>query len=122
MKLLPIDQTYVQDVLFRLLSTPSPSGFTDHVVHLVADELDAHHEVAAADLADHVEIAEAMGGLDFDQAAKISGARFAYLIGPIARLQFALISFVVDRVEREGFTPVVPPVMPIVSPIVVDSQ
>ncbi|MCB1788909.1 MAG: osmoprotectant NAGGN system M42 family peptidase [Gammaproteobacteria bacterium] len=40
MKLLPIDQTYVQDVLFRLLSTPSPSGFTDHVVHLVADELD----------------------------------------------------------------------------------
>ena len=40
MQLLPIDQTYVQDVLFRLLSTPSPSGYTDRVVHLVADELD----------------------------------------------------------------------------------
>lgn len=40
MKLLPIDQTYVQDMLFRLLHTPSPSGYTDRVVHLVADELD----------------------------------------------------------------------------------
>ena len=40
MKLLPINQTYVQDVLFRLLNTPSPSGYTDHAVHLVADELD----------------------------------------------------------------------------------
>lgn len=40
MKDLPIDQTYVQDVLFRLLHTPSPSGYTDRAVHLVADELD----------------------------------------------------------------------------------
>ncbi len=40
MKELPIDQTYVQDVLFRLLNTPSPSGYTDRAVHLVADELD----------------------------------------------------------------------------------
>ncbi|MCG6967332.1 MAG: osmoprotectant NAGGN system M42 family peptidase [Chromatiaceae bacterium] len=40
MQQLPIDQTYVQDVLFRLLHTPSPSGYTDRVVHLVADELD----------------------------------------------------------------------------------
>ncbi len=40
MKALPIDQTYVQDVLFALLHTPSPSGYTDRAVHLVADELD----------------------------------------------------------------------------------
>ena len=40
MKNLPIDQTYVQDVLFRLLNTPSPSGYTARVVHLVADELE----------------------------------------------------------------------------------
>lgn len=40
MKLLPIDQTYVQDILFRLLNTPSPAGYTDRAVHLVADELD----------------------------------------------------------------------------------
>ncbi|MGB5648793.1 MAG: osmoprotectant NAGGN system M42 family peptidase, partial [Sedimenticolaceae bacterium] len=40
MKRLPIDQTYTQDILFRLLNTPSPSGYTDRAVHLIADELD----------------------------------------------------------------------------------
>ncbi len=40
MKTIAIDQTYVQDVLFRLLNTPSPSGYTDRAVHLVADELE----------------------------------------------------------------------------------
>jgi peptidase M42 family hydrolase len=43
MKALPIDQRYTQDVLTRLLATPSPSGYTDRVVHLVADELDKLH-------------------------------------------------------------------------------
>ena len=43
MKKLPIDQTYVQDILFRLLHTPSPSGYTDRIVHLLADELDKLH-------------------------------------------------------------------------------
>lgn len=40
MKKLPIDQSYVQGVLWRLLHTPSPSGYTDRVVHLIADELE----------------------------------------------------------------------------------
>lgn len=40
MKKLPIDQAYVYDMLLRLLHTPSPSGYTDRVVHLVCDELD----------------------------------------------------------------------------------
>ncbi|WP_455198060.1 osmoprotectant NAGGN system M42 family peptidase [Kaarinaea lacus] len=40
MKILPIDQRYTQDILFHLLNTPSPSGYTDRAVHLVADELD----------------------------------------------------------------------------------
>lgn len=40
MKPLPIDQRYTQDILYRLLNTPSPAGYTDRAVHLVADELD----------------------------------------------------------------------------------
>ena len=40
MKRLPIDQTYVQGVLWHMLNTPSPAGYTDRVVHLVADELE----------------------------------------------------------------------------------
>jgi seryl-tRNA synthetase len=60
---------------------------------------------------DHVEIGRILGGLDMEQAAKVSGARFAYLMGPLARLQLALVSFAVDLLERRGFTAVVPPVM-----------
>jgi peptidase M42 family hydrolase len=40
-KLLPIDMGYVQDVLLRLLNTPSPSGRTDDVMHLIGAELEA---------------------------------------------------------------------------------
>lgn len=40
-KLLPIDMPYVQDVLVRLLRTPSPSGRTEDVMHLVGAELEA---------------------------------------------------------------------------------
>jgi peptidase M42 family hydrolase len=35
-----IDMEYALDVLVRLLKTPSPTGYTDHIVHIVADELD----------------------------------------------------------------------------------
>jgi peptidase M42 family hydrolase len=40
-KKLPVDQEYVLDVLWKLLHTPSPSGYTDRVVHLACDELDS---------------------------------------------------------------------------------
>ncbi|MGM0818010.1 MAG: osmoprotectant NAGGN system M42 family peptidase, partial [Actinomycetota bacterium] len=40
-KLLPIDMDYVRDVLLRLLRTPSPTGRTDEVMHLIGEELEA---------------------------------------------------------------------------------
>jgi len=60
---------------------------------------------------DHVEIGVALGGLDLERAARTSGARFAYLLGPLVRLQIALECFALDLLEREGFIPVVPPVL-----------
>lgn len=60
---------------------------------------------------DHLEIGQLLGGIETEQAAKISGARFAYLMGPLVRLQVALIGYVVDLLEERGFTPVVPPVL-----------
>lgn len=60
---------------------------------------------------DHVELATAAGALDMESAAKVSGARFAYLLGPLVRLQFALVTFAIDRLESAGFTPVIPPVL-----------
>jgi seryl-tRNA synthetase len=59
---------------------------------------------------DHVEIGEKLGGLDFESAAKISGARFAVLKGGVARLQRALAQFMLDLHTREhGYTEIYAP-------------
>ncbi len=50
---------------------------------------------------DHVDIGTALGGLDFEAAARISGARFAVLRGELARLQRALTQFMLDTHTRE---------------------
>lgn len=48
------------------------------------------------DIKDHVALGEISGGLDFEAAAKLSGARFAVLRGPIARLHRALAQFMIN--------------------------
>jgi seryl-tRNA synthetase len=54
---------------------------------------------------DHIELGENLGQLDFDAAAKISGARFVVMTGPLARLQRALIQFMLDTHTGEhGYT------------------
>ena len=54
---------------------------------------------------DHVELGEKSGGLDFETAAKISGARFSVMRGGLARLHRALAQFMLDLHTREhGYT------------------
>ncbi len=54
---------------------------------------------------DHVEIGEKLNQLDFEVAAKISGARFTVMKGPLARLQRALTQFMLDtHTEEHGYT------------------
>ena len=60
---------------------------------------------------DHVTIAEGLGGLELERAARTSGSRFAYLMGPLVRLQMSLVTYAVDLLEGEGFIPVIPPVL-----------
>ena len=50
---------------------------------------------------DHIDLGEGLGGLDFDSAAKISGARFAVMQGGLARLQRALVQFMLDTHTSE---------------------
>lgn len=60
----------------------------------------------------HWELGEQLGILDFERAAKLSGARFAVYWGAGARLERALISFMLDIHTREhGYTEVLPPFM-----------
>jgi seryl-tRNA synthetase len=59
---------------------------------------------------EHFALGEALGLMDFEQAAKISGARFVVLKGPLARLQRALGAFMLDLQTGEaGYTEVAPP-------------
>lgn len=58
---------------------------------------------------DHVDLGTALGLLDLDRAAKLSGARFAVLKGLGARLERALISFMLDRQTAAGYGEVLPP-------------
>ena len=49
--------------------------------------------------------------LDTERAARVSGARFTYLKGPLVRLELALVQWAVSTLDERGFTPVVPPVL-----------
>jgi seryl-tRNA synthetase len=59
----------------------------------------------------HWEIGEALGILDFERAAKISGSRFAVLRGKGARLSRALANFFLDRAALRSYVEVSPPVL-----------
>ena len=58
---------------------------------------------------DHVELAE--GRIELEQAAKASGARFAYLMGDLVLVELALVRWVLGLLAEEGYEPVVPPVL-----------
>ncbi|GAB1394120.1 serine--tRNA ligase [Rhodocyclaceae bacterium] len=59
---------------------------------------------------DHVELGEALGGLDFETGVKIAGSRFTLMRGEIARLHRALAQFMLDTHTREhGYTEVYAP-------------
>lgn len=60
---------------------------------------------------DHLELGEKLGIIDVKSAAKVSGARFSYLKGDAALLEFALIQFGLEFLIKEGFTPIIPPVL-----------
>ena len=59
----------------------------------------------------HVDIMERLSGIDFDSARKTSGNGFYYLMGDVARLHSAVLSYARDFMIDRGFTYVIPPYM-----------
>ncbi len=59
----------------------------------------------------HVDIMERLSGIDLDSARKVSGNGFYYLLGDIARLQSAILSYARDFMIDRGFTYCIPPFM-----------
>ncbi|MGO7537421.1 serine--tRNA ligase [Rhizobium leguminosarum] len=61
---------------------------------------------------EHFEIGEALGYMDFERAAKLSGSRFTVLTGPLAKLERALGQFMIDlHTSEHGYTEVSSPLM-----------
>jgi seryl-tRNA synthetase len=59
----------------------------------------------------HWEIGALLDGLDFERAAKVTGSRFTFIKGGLARLHRALVSFFIDHHTEQGYREVLPPVI-----------
>ncbi|MEW6582881.1 MAG: serine--tRNA ligase [Actinomycetota bacterium] len=92
----------------NLAEDDAPDGGEDDAVEIRRVGAPPAHDFPTRD---HVDIGTLVGGLDIERATRTSGARFVYLMGPLVRLQMALVAYAVDVLEADGFTPVIPPVL-----------
>ncbi|MBB3310587.1 seryl-tRNA synthetase [Rhizobium sp. BK196] len=103
----------LNDQLSRIPNVPFddvPVGKDEHdnVVTRIAGEKPRWNHTPK----EHFEIGEALGYMDFDRAAKLSGSRFTVLTGPLARLERALGQFMIDlHTSEHGYTEVSSPLM-----------
>lgn len=101
------------DLLARLpnkVHSSVPVGKSDKdnvVVHSIGEKTKLSFKAKT-----HDEIGQNLGIIDFERAGKVAGARFAFLLGKGARLERALISFMMDVHSNEhGYTEAIPPFM-----------
>jgi seryl-tRNA synthetase len=103
----------LEDALSRIPNIPFddvPVGKdeADNIVRHVIGQKPGWNHAAK----EHHEIGEALGYMDFERAAKLSGARFTVLTGPLARLERALGQFMIDlHTSEHGYTEVSSPLM-----------
>lgn len=60
---------------------------------------------------DHLELGQALGAIDVERAAKVSGSRFYYLTGIGALLELALVNAAIAQATEAGFTPMLTPAL-----------
>lgn len=103
----------LNDALSRLPNMPFddvPDGKDEHdnvVTRVVGQKPGWNHEAK-----EHFEIGEALGYMDFERAAKLSGSRFTVLTSRLARLERALGQFMIDlHTSEHGYTEVSSPLM-----------
>jgi seryl-tRNA synthetase len=90
----------------NLVEPDAPIGGEDDsvVIEVVGDVPTYDFEVR-----DHVQIGTALGAIDLERGAKVSGARFYFLTGVGALLEFALVNLAMEQAVAAGFTPVIVP-------------
>ena len=102
----------IQRLAMQLPNLPDPSVPTGHsdAENRVAREVGERRTLPFAPKP-HWELGESLGILDFERGVKISGTRFYLLKGAGARLQRALISWMLDVHLEQGYTEIYPPYM-----------
>jgi seryl-tRNA synthetase len=101
-----------QEILDRVPNPPdisAPDGLTDED----AVEIRRWGDPPSFDfpVRDHLDLAQALGWIDMERAAKVSGSRFAYRVGDVALLELSLYRWALARLVAKGFVPVLPPVL-----------
>jgi seryl-tRNA synthetase len=97
--------------LSNLVHPDSPRGGEED--YRVVSEHGTIRDFAAEGITvrDHLELGEALGAIDVERGAKVSGSRFYYLTGVGALLELALINLAMARATANGFTPMIPPAL-----------
>jgi seryl-tRNA synthetase len=100
----------LEKLMFDLPNVPHPSvptGKSEHDNQTVRTWGEKPHFLFKP--RQHFEVGEKLEMLDFERAAKVSGSRFAFLKGPLARLERALATFMIDEHVKKGYLEVLPP-------------
>ena len=95
----------------NLIDSNAPVGGEADFV--VLEEIGTPRDFAAEgfEAKDHVELGKILKAIDTERGAKVSGARFYYLTGMGALLEFALVNYAISSATKAGFIPVIPPVL-----------
>ena len=97
----------LQAALAPLPNLPDPSaapGPEDELVRIVGEP-----RAFGFQARDHLELAGSL--IDMERAARLSGARFAYLLGDLVLVELALVRWTLEKLRAHGFEPVIPPVL-----------
>ncbi len=95
----------------NLAAPEAPAGGEDDYVVLEHVGVPRDFEAEGFEPLDHVELGKRLGAIDIERGAKVSGARFYYLTGVGADLEFALINMAMDQARGAGFTTMIPPAL-----------
>ena len=97
--------------LSNLLDTEAPIGGEEDFVTI--EHIGTPRDFAADGFEpkDHVELGKLLGAIDTERGAKVAGSRSYYLTGVGAMLEFALVNYAISSALKNGFTPVIPPVL-----------
>lgn len=97
--------------LSNLLDTAAPIGGEEDFVTIEHIGTPRDFGKDGFEPKDHVELGKLLGAIDTERGAKVAGSRSYYLTGVGALLEFALVNYAIQSALKNGFTPVIPPVL-----------